>query len=68
MITSHLCPCLPPPAIFAGEQDVGPSERRDMREQSGIAIQPGPLPRCDGLAQMIRSGSAATMALDAEEF
>ena len=52
MITSQLCPGLPPPPVFAGEQDVGPSERGDMREQSGVAIQPGPLPRGDGLTEV----------------
>lgn len=53
MITSQPCPDLPPPPVFAGEQDVGPSERGDMREQSGVAIQPGPLPCGDSLTEML---------------
>jgi len=53
MITSQLCPGLPPPPVFAGEQDVGPSERGDMREQRGVAIQPGPLPRGDSLTEVL---------------
>src|SRR6056297_2264360 len=53
MITSQLCPDLPPPPVFAGEQYVGPSERGDMREQSGIAIQPGPLPRGYSLTEVL---------------
>ena len=53
MITSQLCPGLPPPPVFAGEQDVGPSERRDMREQCRVTIQPGPLPRGHGLTEVL---------------
>jgi hypothetical protein len=53
MITSQLCPGMPPPPVFAGEQDVGPSERRDMREQSRVTIQPGPLPRGHGLTEVL---------------
>ncbi len=41
------------PPILCCEQDVGPSEWRDMREQSGSAIQPGPLPRGDGLTEVL---------------
>ena len=32
---------------------MGPSERGDMREQSGIAIQTGPLPCGDGLTEVL---------------
>jgi hypothetical protein len=53
VITSQLRPSLPPPAAFAGEQDVSPSKRRDMRKKSGVAIQPGPLPRGDGLTEVL---------------
>ena len=53
VITSQLCPGLPPPPVFAGEQDMGPSERGDMREQSRVAIQPGPLPRGDSLTEVL---------------
>ena len=32
---------------------MGPSKRGDMRQQSGVAIQSGPLSRGDGLPQML---------------
>ena len=53
VITSQLHPGLPPPPAFDGEQDVGPSERGDVREQSGIAIQPGLLPRGYSLTEVL---------------
>ena len=47
-----LRPSFPPP-IFACEQDMSPSEWRDVRQEVWRAIQTGPLPSCDGDPELL---------------
>ena len=40
------------PPVFAGEQDVGPPERRDVGQEFGLDRQPGVFPLSDRFVEM----------------